>query len=47
MHYEMWRGAPIFMLATTLWLIVTDDLRQKLLDLGATNVAFEPPVDAG
>jgi len=46
MRPEMWRGAPIFTFATTLWIIVTEDVRQKLVDLNATNVAFEVPVDA-
>jgi hypothetical protein len=40
MFPEMWRGSPIFTLATTLWIIVTDDLHQQILASGATNVTF-------
>lgn len=43
MYEDMWRGAPIFIFATTLWMVVTDDIRKMLVDMGATNVAFEPP----
>ena len=45
MHDEMWRGAPIFIMATTLWIVVTDELRRKLTGMDATNVAFGRPVD--
>ncbi len=40
MHEDMWRGSPVFVFATTLWMIVTDDVRKMLVDMGATNVAF-------
>jgi hypothetical protein len=40
MFPDMWRGAPIFTLATTLWIVVTDAVRQQLLAMSASNVAF-------
>jgi hypothetical protein len=38
---SMWRGRDIFFLATTLYIVVTDRLRQGLRELGATNVEFQ------
>ncbi|WP_374088667.1 hypothetical protein [Methylomicrobium lacus] len=42
MHEEMWRGQPIFLLRTTLYVIVTEALAEKIQKAGATNVAFVP-----
>jgi hypothetical protein len=42
MYPDMWRGAPVFLLATTLWVIVTDEVRQVLQRMKATNVRFVP-----
>jgi hypothetical protein len=41
MRADMWRGAPIFYLATTIWIIVTDDLKKEIELLAPTNVFFE------
>ena len=41
MQPSMWRGAQVFFLATTLYVIVTDEIRRLLLEAGATNVSFE------
>jgi hypothetical protein len=38
MRPEMWRGDPIFLLATTLWVVATDPVREALR--GATNATF-------
>lgn len=40
---RMWRGDAIFFMATTLHVIVTDDLRQSIERLRPTNVRFEKP----
>jgi len=40
MHQSMWRGQSVFFLATTLYIVITDPLRQALEDLGATNVRY-------
>jgi len=37
---SMWKGADIFFLAGTLYIVVTDRVRQALQDLRATNVQF-------
>jgi hypothetical protein len=37
---EMWRGDAIFRLATTLYLMVTDDLRERIARLRPTNITF-------
>jgi len=42
MRESMWKGADIFFLASTLWIVVTDRVRGSLLELGATNVQFSP-----
>ncbi len=42
MHEEMWRGQPIFLLRTTLYVIVTEALAEKIQKAGATNVDFAP-----
>lgn len=42
MRAEMWRGQPIFLLKTTLFVIVTEALAEKIEKIGATNVAFAP-----
>ncbi len=39
---SMWRGAPIFFLATSLQIIVTDEFKQCLEGQTLTNVEFEP-----
>jgi hypothetical protein len=41
MRADMWRCAPIFYLATTLWIIVSDDLKKEIELLAPTNVFFE------
>ena len=41
MRADMWRGVPIFYLATTLWIIVSDDLKKEIEFLSPTNVRFE------
>jgi len=38
---EMWRGDNVFILATTRYMLVTDEVRQCLEGIRATNVAFE------
>jgi hypothetical protein len=37
---SMWKGADIFFLASTLYIVVTERVRSALLELGATNVQF-------
>ena len=37
---EMWRGEQVFLLATTLWIVITDSVRQMLEALQPTNVEF-------
>jgi len=39
---SMWKGADIFFLASTLYIVVTDRVRHALQNLRATNVEFEP-----
>jgi hypothetical protein len=39
---EMWNGQPIFIMATTCHIIVTDDFRQAIESLCPTNMVFEP-----
>lgn len=41
MRADMWRGAPVFYLATSLWIIVSDDLKKEIEFLAPTNVLFE------
>ncbi len=41
MRADMWQGAHIFYLATTLWIIVSDDLKKEIELLEPTNVFFE------
>jgi hypothetical protein len=38
MQPSMWQGDDIFLLATTLWIVVSDRVRNLLVNLGATNV---------
>lgn len=38
---EMWNGDNIFFLATTLYIVVTDDVKERLGRLHPTNVIFE------
>lgn len=38
---SMWKGADIFFLASTLYILATDRVRQALRALGATNVRLE------
>jgi hypothetical protein len=40
MRPEMWQGEDIFFLATTLWIIVTDRVKEMLERSGATNISF-------
>lgn len=40
MRDEMWPGADVFFLATTLWIVLTDRVRSLLAALEATNVEF-------
>jgi hypothetical protein len=42
MHEEMWRGQPIFLLRTTLYVVVTEAFAEKIQKFGATNVDFVP-----
>lgn len=37
---EMWHGEQVFLLATTLWIVITDPVRQMLDMLKPTNVEF-------
>jgi hypothetical protein len=39
---SMWRGHNIFYLATTLYIVVTDVVRDRLEAIRVTNVAIEP-----
>jgi len=41
MRADMWRGAPVFYLATTLWIVVSDEFKKQIEHLGPTNVGFE------
>jgi hypothetical protein len=41
MEDSMWKGADIFFLAGTLYMVVTDRVRQALENLRVTNVLFE------
>lgn len=42
MNDDMWDGQDIFFLNTTIWMIVTDRVQNILIELGATNIIFEP-----
>jgi hypothetical protein len=42
MKEEMWRGQPIFFLKTTLYIVVTESLVEKIRQTHATNVDFVP-----
>jgi hypothetical protein len=37
---DMWNGDDIFLLATTLWIVVTDSVKTLLEDLAPSNVVF-------
>lgn len=37
---EMWGGEQVFLLATTLWIVVTDPVKQVIEGLGPSNVVF-------
>lgn len=37
---DMWRGEQVFLLATTLWIVVTDPVKQLIMGLKPTNVEF-------
>jgi hypothetical protein len=37
---EMWKGEQIFLLATTLWIVITDPVKQIIEGAGTTNVEF-------
>jgi hypothetical protein len=36
----MWKGADIFFLATTLYIVITDSLKKALQAINPTNVQF-------
>ena len=38
---EMWKGDNIFFLATTLYVVITDEVRQRVARYRPTNVVFE------
>jgi hypothetical protein len=40
---EIWKGNNIFHLATTLYIIVTDEIKKALSTLRPTNVTFADP----
>jgi hypothetical protein len=40
MTTDMWKGNKLFFMATTLFIIVTDDLKMKFTGLAPTNVNF-------
>jgi hypothetical protein len=40
MHPSMWRGDDIFFIATTLYIVITERVKRRLQDFGATNVVF-------
>ncbi len=40
MRSDMWLGANVFFLATTLWIVITDEVKRRLQEIKATNVAF-------
>lgn len=42
MTAEMWNGQSIFFMATTLYVIVTDGLKQAIESLRPTNIIFKP-----
>jgi hypothetical protein len=42
MRPDMWRGDGVFFLATTLWIVVTEAVKQILEAASATNVNFVP-----
>lgn len=42
MKEDMWRGQPIFFLKTTLYVVVTEALAEKIRKAHATNVDFVP-----
>ena len=42
MHPDMWLGQPIFHLRTSLYVVVTENLAEKIKKLAATNVDFVP-----
>jgi hypothetical protein len=42
MHEDMWQGQQIFFLKTTLYMIVTERLAEKIKAIEATNVDFVP-----
>ncbi|MGR9035650.1 MAG: hypothetical protein ACU83O_03555 [Gammaproteobacteria bacterium] len=42
MTEKMWRGQPIFFLRTTLYIVVTEPLAEKIRKMQASNVAFIP-----
>jgi hypothetical protein len=39
---DMWQGDDVFLLATTLWPIVTDSTKDLLMELRPTDVVFSP-----
>jgi uncharacterized protein CXXCG len=40
MRPEMWKGEPVLLLATTLWIVVTDPVKQMIEVVQPTNVEF-------
>ena len=41
MRPSMWRGEGIFFLATTLYIVITEEVKRQLQDFEATNVVFK------
>lgn len=41
MTKEMWKGQSIFLLATTLYVVISDQLKEQLEQFRPTNVVFE------
>ena len=37
---EMWKGEQVFLLATTLWIVVTEPVKHIIEGTSATNVEF-------
>lgn len=40
MRPDMWNGEQVFLLATTMWIVITDPVKSLLEGLGPTNVEF-------
>ncbi len=42
MRPDMWLGDNVFLLATTLWIVITEKVGRRLQDIKATNAVFRP-----